>query len=85
MHGQITQDVKTHGNVTQLHSMKELYGKLLWKVLVLTEDLDSDHMLSLAVAIFSYQLVVSFVLSDGNWNSYLCLYRCPVHLKIRNK
>lgn len=50
---------------------------------VLTKDLDMDNMLSFAVAVFSHQLVVALVLSDGVWDGNLSVYSRPVHLKMR--
>lgn len=50
---------------------------------VLTKDLDSDDMLSFAMAIFSHKLVAALVLPDSYWDGNLCCQSCPVNLKIK--
>lgn len=49
----------------------------------LTKDLNFNDVLSFAEAVFSHQLIVALVLSDGFQDGDLCLQGCPVHLKIR--
>lgn len=56
---------------------------MLCKIRFLTEDLDSNDVLSFAVAVFSHQLVVALVLSDGFWDGNLRPQSCPGHLKMR--
>lgn len=56
---------------------------VIWRFL--TKNLDSDDLLSFAVAVFSHQLVIALVLSDGFWDGDLGRLSRAVHLKTRIK